>query len=377
MKILKIFGIVVAVHAAAFMFVFAIPGCRSTTRRAPSPSDTGASNEEGKVYYPGLTGYSTTTPPDAGDSSPVSNAALNPGTASEPVDFGTSPVQPAGNSGIRFNPTRPNTPTASALQTAPVSDVRPVTTYTVVPRDSLWTVARKHGLTVAELAEANNLKPDAILAVGKKLVIPAKAAPEQTATDAGVSGDTMTYTVKSGDSLSVIARRAGTTAGAIRNLNKLRGDTITVGQKLVLPANSEAAAAAAASSPVSSAPRATGHDVEHVVQPNENLSQIARRYGVSQRAIYLANHIDDPARIRPGQKLVIPGATRTSQPAPSTPPPSRPAEPAVETPAPQPEPAGPISPVSPSDDNASPISAPGDQPPVVPIEGGSPISPTP
>lgn len=367
MKILKIFGIVVAVHAAAFMFVFAIPGCRSTTRRAPSPSETTSSKGEPTVYYPGMTGYSTTTPPSADTSSPVSNADLNPGLASTSVDFGTSPISASETSTVRFNPTRPNTATASALQTAPVTDVQHVTTYTIAPRDSLWTVARKHGITTAELAEANNLKTDAILPVGKKLVIPTKApAPDAS----GVAGDTMTYTVKSGDSLGAIARRSGTTVGAIKTLNKLKGDTLTVGQKLTLPASSDTAAALAATPAPSPVGKPSANDIEHIVQPNESLGAIARRYGVTQRAIGAANNISDPGKIRAGQKLIIPGASRTATTTPSQPAP----QPAVETPAyQQPVPVAPASPVSSPD--SSPISAPTDQPPVVPVEGTSPISP--
>ena len=370
MKILKIFGIVVAVHAAAFMFVFAIPGCRSTTRRAPSPSETTASGGEPKVYYPGLTGYSTTTPPDAAPSSPVSNADLNPGIVSAPADFNPSPVQPAESSGIRFNPTRPNTPTASALQSTTAADVQRVTTYTIAPRDSLWTVARKHGITVAELSAANNLQSNAVLPVGKKLVIPAKA-PAPAEQVGGIGGDTMTYTVKSGDNLGVIARRSGTTVGAIKTLNKLKNDNVIVGQKLVLPASTDTAAALAAT-PVAAKPRASGEDAEHVVQPNETLSQIARRYGVTQRAIGAANHISDPGKLTAGQRLIIPGAAKTNTPAAPASAPTPAAQPAP-TPAPETSPIAPSSPVSAPD--SSPISAPADQPPVVPVEGGSPIAP--
>jgi LysM repeat protein len=372
MKILKIFGIVVAVHAAAFMFVFAIPGCRSTTRRAPSPSETANTKGEPTVYYPGLTGYSTSTPPGADTSTPVSNTDLNPGVVSAPLDFGTSPVSAPETSAVRFNPTRPNTATASALQTAPVTDVQQVTTHTIAPGESLWVIARKHGITVAEIEAANNLKSGAVLAVGKKLVIPAKA-PATNADGSGIGGDTMSYTVKSGDSLGAIARRSGTTVGAIKKLNNLKGDTLTVGQKLTLPASSDTAASIAATpSPVV---KASANDIEHIVQPNESLGAIARRYGVQAKAIGTANHIADPSKIRVGQKLIIPGATRS--PAPATAPVQSTPQPAVEAPVYQPPVIAPTSPVSPvtEPESGSPISAPSDQPPVVPVEGSSPISP--
>lgn len=365
MKILKIFGIVLAVHAAAFMFVFAIPGCRSTTRRAPSPSETAAKSDEKTVYYPGLTGYSTTTPPAADGSSPVSNADLNPGIVTASAEVASAPVAAYDSSPVRFNPTRPNTPTASALQTAPVTDVQQVTTYTVAPGDSPWKIARKHGISVRELNEANNLKDGAVLAVGKKLVIPSKPAPS-AASEGGVGGDTMTYTVKSGDSLGLIARRAGTTPGAIKTLNKMKGDLLTVGQKLILPANSDTASALAATPAASPVVKAGASDAEYVVQPNENLGAIARRFGVTQRAIITANHITDPNKLRPGMKLVIPGGGKT---APTSSP--APAQPAPQTPAPAPEPA-PVSPVSTPE--SGPVSSPLSSPPVVPVESSSPIS---
>jgi LysM repeat protein len=56
----------------------------------------------------------------------------------------------------------------------------------------------------------------------------------------GVAGET--YTVKSGDSLTKIAKAHGTTVKAIRAENNLTTDHIKVGQKLKIPARAEAAA---------------------------------------------------------------------------------------------------------------------------------------
>jgi uncharacterized membrane protein/LysM repeat protein len=46
--------------------------------------------------------------------------------------------------------------------------------------------------------------------------------------------------------------------------------------------------------------------VVHVVQPGENLSSIARQYGVTYQAIMDANGLEDPNLIDVGQELVIP-----------------------------------------------------------------------
>jgi LysM repeat protein len=44
-----------------------------------------------------------------------------------------------------------------------------------------------------------------------------------------------------------------------------------------------------------------------VVQSGETLGVIARNYGVRQAEIAVANRITDPARIRAGTELIIPG----------------------------------------------------------------------
>jgi LysM repeat protein len=60
--------------------------------------------------------------------------------------------------------------------------------------------------------------------------------------------------VKSGDTLTKIAKAQGTTVKAIRGENNLTTDHIKVGQKLKIPAKAEAAAPAPAPAPVAPAP---------------------------------------------------------------------------------------------------------------------------
>ena len=80
-----------------------------------------------------------------------------------------------GSASVRFTPTRPGTPVAGALQSEKVADVTPATTYVVRPGDSLWSIAKKHKLTVGDLTAANGIAANANLQPGKKLVIPAKS----------------------------------------------------------------------------------------------------------------------------------------------------------------------------------------------------------
>jgi membrane-bound lytic murein transglycosylase D len=120
---------------------------------------------------------------------------------------------------------------------------------------------------------------------------PAQAAarPAQTAARA------RTHQVRSGENLSVIARRHGVSVAALRSANGLRGDRIRAGQTLRIPAGGTAAA-----------PRQTAQARRHQVRNGENLTVIARRHGVSVNALRSANGLRTD-RIRAGQTLRIPG----------------------------------------------------------------------
>ena len=64
-------------------------------------------------------------------------------------------------------PTRPNTAVAGALLAEPVGDITPATSYTVKSGDNLWTIARKNNITVAQLTAANSLSSNASLRPGE------------------------------------------------------------------------------------------------------------------------------------------------------------------------------------------------------------------
>ncbi len=91
------------------------------------------------------------------------------------------------------------------------------------------------------------------LKIGQKLVLPAGGSVSSDSTAPAVAGGSaggVTYTVKSGDTLTKIAKKNGTTVKAIEAANGLSTTKIKVGQKLKIPSKGEAAAAA----PVALAP---------------------------------------------------------------------------------------------------------------------------
>jgi peptidoglycan DL-endopeptidase LytE len=128
--------------------------------------------------------------------------------------------------------------------------------YTVVSGDTLIGIANKHSITLAELRAMNNLSGHLIFP-GQKLIVgqgtiqaPASVSPSKPAPDKPApsnpappkeSGTEKTYTIQSGDTLSVIARSFGVSVSQLKEWNGLRSDMIYAGQKLKVKAGSAAA----------------------------------------------------------------------------------------------------------------------------------------
>jgi membrane-bound lytic murein transglycosylase D len=119
--------------------------------------------------------------------------------------------------------------------------------------------------------------------------------------------------VRSGDSLSVLARRHDTSVEALKQANGLRGDRLIAGQTLALPGR-YAPAATAAEPEYRRAYRELAALQQqllptdrfiHRVRNGESLWLIARRYGVGVRDLQAMNGLGGSTLIRPGQRLVI------------------------------------------------------------------------
>ncbi|MCB0064599.1 MAG: LysM peptidoglycan-binding domain-containing protein, partial [Caldilineaceae bacterium] len=98
-------------------------------------------------------------------------------------------------------------------------------TYVVQPGDTLSSIARRYDTTVQALMQVNNLRSTNIY-VGQRLTISVASDPNQPV---------IYYTVQRGDTLSSIARRYDVSVEAIRAANGLRGNTIYIGQRLLIP----------------------------------------------------------------------------------------------------------------------------------------------
>ena len=113
-----------------------------------------------------------------------------------------------------------------SILVVPASVAGAETSYVVEPGDSLSVIARRHGVSTADLAAANGITNVHYIRVGQKLIVP---VPEPTI-----------HTVAAGDTVSEIARSYGVSAADIVALNGLANpNRIRIGQKLTLPAGAD------------------------------------------------------------------------------------------------------------------------------------------
>jgi LysM repeat protein len=158
--------------------------------------------------------------------------------------------------------------------------------YIVQPGDSLWSISRKFGISVDQIREVNQLTSD-LLSIGQRLIIPTEPVPPTEPT---------IYTVQMGDSLWSISRKFNTTVDELRRVNNLTSDLLSIGQQLIIPMG------APVEPPVEEPPT---EELIHTVRPSDNLYSIARLYGVTVDEIKAANNLTSNL-LSIGQQLVIP-----------------------------------------------------------------------
>ena len=105
--------------------------------------------------------------------------------------------------------------------------------------ESFWTISRRYGVTHRQLAAWNGMAPGDTLSVGRKLVVwtnAATEAPRTSPTQAlGNTTRKLRYTVRSGDSLYLIARKFRVGIDQIARWNKIdKSKILRPGQRLTM-----------------------------------------------------------------------------------------------------------------------------------------------
>lgn len=171
---------------------------------------------------------------------------------------------------------------------------------------SLKSVSKLSQVPIKTLSEMNpDIKQDYVRVRGAYgILVPKIHASKLAGLDlpklkipARYTASSSSHKVRRGENLSVIAKRYGVSVGSIKSLNRIRGSRIYVGQKLKLPGSVRGVAS-------------TDKPAVHVVRRGENLSLIAKKYGLSVTQIRRTNRMRG-SRIFPGQRLELSGVSVT------------------------------------------------------------------
>lgn len=114
------------------------------------------------------------------------------------------------------------------------------TIHVVRSGESLWTIARRHGMSTQQLASLNGLSGEAMLKPGQRLVIRGDGGGDGSATrtaaaaDAAAAARPIRYKVQSGDTLFSIARRFEVSVRQLQAWNGLRDSGLRTGQTLTV-----------------------------------------------------------------------------------------------------------------------------------------------
>lgn len=160
--------------------------------------------------------------------------------------------------------------------------------------ENLGSIAKKYRVSVNQLKTWNRLKGTTIYP-GQKLIVYSSGAPMAQAGNSNPverSTEQKIHTVKSGENLSVIAKKYKCTVTELKRWNNLKSNTLQIGQKLKVypPANGSSSSSG---------------KIVHTVKSGDNLWDISRKYGVSVEQIRKLNGLSSKAVLKVGQKLVI------------------------------------------------------------------------
>jgi membrane-bound lytic murein transglycosylase D len=175
-----------------------------------------------------------------------------------------------------------------------IPEWRPPQTQYVIHRvrrgQTLSVIARRYGTSVRAIMRTNNLRSAHRIRVGQRLRIPVRGSGAVRLTSRRAVDGI--HTVRRGESLGTIARAYGTTVSRLKADNGLGSDTIYPGQRLRVATTSSEGAAAGGR--------------RYRVSRGDTLGGIADRHGVGLTALLRANGLSRRSTIYPGQELVIP-----------------------------------------------------------------------
>ena len=172
------------------------------------------------------------------------------------------------------------------------------TTHRVRSGDSLWLIARRHGVDFKQLAAWNSLSIESILRPGQRLIVhhgrPGPAPATLPTNPSKTSRANTVHVVQYGDTLSEIAERHGTTVLALTEFNRIEEDAVLLpGQKLrLIPA-------------AYIDPDGEPQRIRYRVKRGDSLWEISRQFGVSVASLRRWNRLSANDLLIPGRELFV------------------------------------------------------------------------
>lgn len=189
-------------------------------------------------------------------------------------------------------------------------------THTVRAGETLYSIAKSLEVTVTELKAWNSLAGNAI-SVGQDLVyyvdgmdvdappqdIEEPVEPINSLIKIDTPPQNMFYTVKSGDNLTVIARRHSMSIRELKELNGLDTDFLRVGQRLTVRKVKDSVAPSAASFDEKTSPQ--GAFVIYSIESGDDIQKILSRFEMKERELRELNPDINFNALRSGQKITV------------------------------------------------------------------------
>ncbi len=178
-------------------------------------------------------------------------------------------------------------------------------THVVRSGETLSSIAKRYNVSWTSIKKLNNIRSEKRLQIGQRLII---IAGTNAGTYATTAGGVKQYKVRRGDSLSIIAKRERVTVSKLQAWNSLgRSTRIRTGDLLIV---SDPAVPVAPIKPTFTETKTEvepGEKILHTVRGGEFPALIAKSYGVRLDDLLRWNNLTMTSKIMVGQKLTVYG----------------------------------------------------------------------
>ncbi|MBV6647926.1 MAG: LysM peptidoglycan-binding domain-containing protein [Cyclobacteriaceae bacterium] len=184
-----------------------------------------------------------------------------------------------------------------------VRDGQSIIIHQVDQKETLYSIAKRYNTSVADITRRNNLSGTGI-SIGDILQIPLPLSKiEESTTSAPLF-----HTVKPKETLYSISREYNVSVGDLKKWNKLRDNSLSVGQELRIADGSVGISPVAeqlVASETTKNEEPENEGMEYFVQTGETLLSISKKFSLSVDSIRLWNDLTSSS-IKIGQRLYFP-----------------------------------------------------------------------